>query len=371
MSLLSRFAAALAVLFAPVVASALSIVDPGQGPVALVDSAGVTPRELSGITWVPETSSWLAVSDDAPRLYRLAVPIDTSKGAILSATTTSALPLVRSDGTPFPVARDIEGVALGAGGTTVFVSDERGPAIRQHSLATGRAISEIGPASAPALAVFANQRTNLGWESLTRAPDSGDFWTANEEALTVDGPQGAGTTSTLVRLQQLAPDLSPMSQWAYRVSGDIVPGTVGNTNGGVSDLVALPGGQLLVLERSAGLVSYPDIDLRNRIFLVDFSGASDITAIPALTAGGFTQVTKTLLWEGFFPDDNFEGMALGPVLDNGDRSLLLVSDDGVELNTSLYALRLVGVPEPASAVLIALGCVALGSRQPRRWCNLE
>jgi hypothetical protein len=353
------------VLIAPAVASALSIVDPGQGPVALVDAAGVTPRELSGITWVPATSSWLAVSDDAPRLYRLDVPINASTGMINSATTTSALPLAQSDGTPFPVVRDIEGVALGAGGTTVFVSDERGPAIREHSLTTGRATTEIGPASAPALAVFANVRSNLGWESLTRAPDSGAFWTANEEALTVDGPSGIGNTSTRVRLQQLAADLTPLSQWAYRVSGDVVPDTIGNTNGGVSDLVALPGGQLLVLERSAGLVSYPDIDLRNRIFLVDFSGASDITAIPALTAGGFTEVTKTLLWEGLFPDDNFEGIALGPLLDNGDRSLLLVSDDGAGLNSSLYALRLVGVPEPTTALLLAAGIAALATGIPR------
>jgi hypothetical protein len=248
----------------------------------------------------------------------------------------------------------------------VFVSDERGPTIREHSLSTGRTLAEIGPASAPALAVFANQRNNLGWESLTRAPDSGAFWTANEEALSVDGPSGNNGNNTLVRLQRLAPDLTPVSQWAYRATGDTVAGTLGNTNAGVSDLVALPGGQLLVLERSAGLVSYPDIDLRNRIYLVDFSGATDITGIAALTAGGFTAVSKTLLWEGLFPDDNFEGIALGPTLANGDRSLLLVSDDGAGLNTSVYALRLVGVPEPSSIVLLAAGCIALARLRVRR-----
>jgi hypothetical protein len=331
-----------------------------------VDGAGISPRELSGVTWVPGTSEFLAVSDDQPRIYRLAVGIDPVTGRITNATTVSSVALTQGDGTPFPVTRDIEGVALGAGGTSVFVSDEVGPQIRQHDLATGRALAEAGPATAPALAVFANQRANLGWESLTRAPDTGMLWTANEEALRVDGPSGGGNTSTRVRLQQLAPDLTPTSQWAYRVSGDVVPGTALNTNAGVSDLVALPGGQLLVLERSAGLITFPEIDLRNRIFLVEFSGASDVTAVASLTSVGVNFVSKTLLWEGFFPDDNFEGIALGPTLANGDRNLLLVSDDGGGLDQSVYALRLVGVPEPAGLLLLGAGLVAISARPRRR-----
>ena len=359
------FVVFLLALLAPNLASALAIIDPGQGPVALADDAGVSPRELSGVTWVPGTSEFLAVSDDQPRVYRLSVGIDPVTGEITNATTVSSLALTQSNGTPFPVTRDIEGVALGAGGTSVFVSDERGPTLREHSLTTGRTLAEAGPTSAPALAVFANQRTNLGWESLTRAPDTGVLWTANEEALSVDSPSGASVTNKLIRLQQLAPDLTPTSQWAYRVSGGTVPGTLGNTNDGVSDLVALPGGQLLVLERSAGLISYPDIDLRNRIYLVDFSGASDVTAVSSLASAGVNFVSKTLLWEGIFPDDNFEGIALGPTLANGDRNLLLVSDDGAGLNQSLYALRLVGVPEPASFLLLAAGLAAVGAQRHR------
>jgi hypothetical protein len=359
-------AVALASALAPRGAVALSIVDPGQGPVALSDGAGVGPSELSGVSWVPGTSEWLAVSDGQSRLYRLSVPIDPVTGRITSATTLGVLPLVRADGTSFPNARDFEGVALGTGGASVFVSGEVGPRLYAFSLATGRVLAEIGPTSDPALAVFANQRANLGWESLTRAPDTGVLWTANEEALSVDGPTGAGTASTRVRLQALGSDLVPIGQWGYTVSGGVVPGTAGNTNGGVSDLVALPGGQLLVLERSAGLVSYPDIDLRNRLFLVDFSGATDVTGLAALIVGAYAPVAKTLLWEGFFPDDNFEGIALGPVLANGDRSLLLVSDDGAGLQQSVLALRLTGIPEPTTALLVSVGLAALRLRRSSR-----
>lgn len=364
-SLLARGLAA--ALLLPGAALALSILDPGQGPVALADGAAVSPRELSGVTWVPGGSEFLAVSDDQPRVYRLSVGIDAATGQITSATTLGALTLTQSDGSALPAGRDTEGVALGVAGSSLFVSDESGPRLREHSLATGRALAEVGPASAPALAVFASQRPNLGWESLSLAPDTGVLWTANEEALTVDGPSGSGNKNTLVRLQQLAPGFAPSAQFAYRVSGEAVPGTIGNTNAGVSDLVALAGGQLLVLERSAGLVTFdPDIDIRNRIFLVDFTGATDVTGLASLASGGFTTVSKTLLWEGLFPDDNFEGIALGPTLANGDRSLILVSDDGSNLHQSLYALRLVGIPEPASAALVASGLISLAAAARRR-----
>jgi len=352
----------LAALVLGTAAPAISIVDPGQGPVALADGAHTLPRELSGVTWVPGTSEYWAVSDDQPGLQHLSVSIDPATGEITSGTTVGALALTRSDGGPLPASRDLEGIALSADGASVFVSDEGGIRIRQHSLATGRALAEIGPATAPALAVFASQRTNLGWESLARAPDTGLLYTANEEALTVDGPSGAGATSTKVRLQALTPGGVSAGQWGYTVSGDIVEGTVGNVNAGVSDLVALPGGSLLVLERSAGLVS-GSLDFRDRIFLVDVTGATDVTGRASLTAGGYVPAAKTLLWEGFFPDDNFEGIALGPLLPNGDRSLLLVSDDGAGFDQSLLALRLIGVPEPATGLLLGAALAAVSLRR--------
>jgi hypothetical protein len=50
-----------------------------------------------------------------------------------------------------------------------------------------------------------------------------------------------------------------------------------------------------------------------------------VTGVAALTAGCFTEVAKTLLWEGLFPDDDFEGMALGPLLDDGAALALLAA----------------------------------------------
>jgi hypothetical protein len=129
-------------------------------------------------------------------------------------------------------------------------------------------------------------------------------------------------------------------------------------------VLALPGGQLLVLERSAGLIAYPDLDFRNRIYLVDLAGATDVTGLASIASGSFTPAAKTLLWEGFFGDDNFEGIALGPELAGGGRSLLLVSDDGSGFQQSALALRL--VPEPSAALLLGAGLLLLGRTTRRR-----
>lgn len=356
----SVLAAAVALLLARD-AAALAIVDPGQGPVAIADTAGTLPRELSGLTWVPGTSSYWAVSDDQPVLQRLAIEIDPTTGAITNAETSGSLALRNATGGALPANRDLEGIALAASDASVWVSDEGGNRIREHSLATGRTLVEISTASDPALAVFANRRTNLGWESLARAADTGLLWTVNEEALSVDGPSGQGAGSTRLRLQAVATDGASAGQWAYITGAGIVPPAIGNTNNGVSDLVALPGGQLLVLERSAGLVAFPDLEFRNRIFLVDVAGATDVTGLASIASGSFTPVSKTLLWEGIFGDDNFEGIALGPELADGSRSLLLVSDDGSGFQQSLYALRL--VPEPSTALLLGMGILLLRNRR--------
>ena len=112
---------------------------------------------------------------------------------------------------------------------------------------------------------------------------------------------------------------------------------------GVVDLVALPDGQVLALERElGGFLPH----FRNRIYLVDFTGATDVTEAPSLIDGGFTPVTKTLLWQGVFALANFEGISLGPQLNDGSYTLLLVSDNGqgqMGQRQSLLSLTLWGL----------------------------
>ena len=102
---------------------------------------------------------------------------------------------------------------------------------------------------------------------------------------------------------------------------------------GVSDVVALPGGALLALERAFGTIGF-----RIRLYEVDLSGATDVSALPALRGAHYVPVAKRLLWERVFPDYDFEGAALGPALADGSNSLVLISDNGHAFRQGLYGL---------------------------------
>lgn len=195
--------------------------------------------------------------------------------------------------------------------------------------------------------VFAQRRGNLGLESLTMTADGGEIWTANEEALSVDGDTSTKERGTTVRLVRIIPAMKTYavsSQFAYETdpipTGLLPVPSVGKleSRSGVSDLVALPDGRLLVLERSflnQSIVS----SLESRIYLVDFSGATDINSnTQGLKGQEFTPVGKTLLWSGSV--GNLEGLALGPQIKNGNRTLIGVTDGNGVLGNSVVSFEL-------------------------------
>ena len=306
---------------------ALSITDPAaQGQVPLGGGSG---GGLSGLTYVAG-DLFLTVSDGAT-LFEATIAIDSNAGLITGAPAIGG-PVTLVDGI------DVEAVAYDPTDDTLVISDEVGPAVRRHQ----RDGALIGPIALPG--VYANVRPGLSLESVARQAN-GDLWTANEEALTGDGPAAGLTTGSAVRIS----NLTTGGQWVY--VSDPVATNIGVKRSGVVDLVALADGKLLVLEREASF------GFRNRVYAVDPATGTDVAGVSMLDADGdndlsdetWTPVSKSLLWQGSFLLTNFEGMALGPALDNGDRSLLLVSDDDDLGTQNLYMLHLQGAPVPLLA----------------------
>jgi hypothetical protein len=298
-----------------------SVTDPGQGPVTLA-KGDTGAREMGGITWAGGTR-YYAVSDKLAKLFPLSVAIDPQNGTITHAAIEPAVPLSGST--------DLEGIAYDPEHRTVLISDEVGPSIREYRVTDGRLVRSI---TVPP--VYRSARTNLSLESLALAPDRSALWTVNEETLSNDGPLSNFTTGSAVRLQRFGPDYEPNGEWVYQTDalvGDMLRPGRDIESSGVSDLVALPGGDLLVLERAYGARG-----LRIRLYAVDLAGATDVAALPSLIDAKYTPVRKTLLWQQVFPNINFEGAALGPRLDGGAYSLVLISDDGHQQRQALYAL---------------------------------
>lgn len=303
------------------------ITDPGQGPVTL-PKGDTGARQTSGITWV-EGSRYYIVSDKLGTAFPVAIELDPHNGTITRASVEQGLPLIGST--------DLEGVAYDRDRKTLLVSDEVGPAIREYDARDGRLVRSLNLPP-----IYRSARKNLSLESLAYNPDDQTLWTANEETLAEDGATSNFAAGSVVRVQRFDSERQPNGQWAYvtdALAGDMLkPGRDIESNG-VSDLVALPGGGLVALERGFGSGG-----LRIRLYEIDFVGATDITSLPSLVGASYSPLRKRLLWQQSFPNINYEGAALGPSLADGARSLILISDDGYQQRQALYALTLQRAP---------------------------
>lgn len=300
------------------------------------DQHGVcfTIAGLSGLAWTgPEfggdATTYLAVMDNSNKLVRLSIAL-APDGSIVNAAIAPVAGISLSDN------RDFEDIAFrGAARDTVFLSEEGVPEVREYSLASGTLVGTI-----PRPSIFGNRRANLGFESLSLNRTRSRLWTANEEALSVDGGVSTTAAGTWIRLLQYDATQNPpvpLSQFAYLtqpIHGSVISGA----RSGVSQVVALPNGKLLVLERS---FAFAATFFQTRIYEVDVSAATDVSALGTLIGTSYTPATKRPLYVG--DQTNLEGLCLGPKLPDGAYALLGIVDDGDPISVNrVVSFRLTG-----------------------------
>lgn len=294
---------------------------------------------LSGLTWLgPEFggggNSYLAVMDSSNKLVRLSISV-TSDG------TLSGAAVVAGGGVSLADSRDFEDIAFrGAAINSVYLCEEGSPEVREYRLDSGLQIQVLSRPS-----IYANRRANFGFESLSLNRTRSTLWTANEEALTNDGAASTPTAGTWVRLLKYDATTdppAPIAQFAYLtqpIHGSVIAGA----RSGVSQIVALPNGKLLVLERSFALAA---TFFQTRIYEVDVSVATDVSLLGTLIGTSFTPASKRLLYTG--DQTNLEGLCLGPKLSDGSYALLGIVDDGDPISVNrVVSFRLAGDVESA------------------------
>ncbi|NES74572.1 MULTISPECIES: esterase-like activity of phytase family protein [unclassified Okeania] len=295
---------------------------------------------LSAITYNPEKQIFYAISDDrsskAPaRFYTLKIDLEQDKILEETVTFTDVTTLLNETGKPFPaLSIDSEGIAFT--GETLLVASEGDrkrqiqPFIREFSL-TGKQLQNLPIPEKFLVETNNGVRNNLALESLTITPSQKYLFTATENALVQDGEEPTFSMGSYCRIIRY--DLAkgqPETEFLY-ITEPIA--TNSNNLGGFStnglvDLLALDDTHLLSLERSFSLGTGNVI----KLFQIDLSDADNIQKIDGLNnqITDISPVQKKLLLDFSTLEivlDNIEGITFGPKLADGQRSLILVSDN--------------------------------------------
>ena len=215
-------------------------------------------------------------------------------------------------------SRDNEGVAYVNG--KLFISAEADQSIREYTLQgkeTGRALDVPSDLKSDKI------QGNAGFEALTYNAKTERFWTVTEKPLLADEETFLG----LLRLQSFGKNLKPAGRALYLMdnpnkSEDEVRLAYAYVHG-VPALAALDDGRLIVLEREVyvpnGNVLIKALGARTwtKLYLVDpVNDKSGILRKSLLTSF----ITSSLNLA------NFEGMCLGPTLEDGSQVLILIAD---------------------------------------------
>ena len=261
--------------------------------------------EYSGISWVPGTDRYWVVDDGED----CAVELKMAFGGT-AAPTCAVVRTVALEG-----RKDAEGCAYDPLTGDLWVSDEKDSSVRAFDLSTGREKAKV---ELPA--IYAKCRRNRSLEGLSISPDGLEMWVSNEEAM--KGDDGFVRITCLKRTDGKS---AWKTEKTVRYKPDPVVGVkfLGKyAYSGVSGLVALGKGRLLVLERECSVKEggfFPSC--RARLYEL----------------GGDTG-SKTLVWEANTELANYEGICLGPELKKGCRSLVLVSDAGNSADEKIAVL---------------------------------
>lgn len=329
---------------------------PDRVPAA--DGTEVAITGLSGIAWLG-ADRYAAVMDNSDVLlqFRLSLARD---GTPLAVSDLAVVRLgERHDyedlaPCPAPLAGRIAAKRGRSAQGILLLCEEDTPAIRAVA-ADGALLGVV-----PVPEILRSRRSNRGLEALAVDPDGRTAWTANEEALPGDGPAPTTEAGTVVRLTRIplptgAGPAGSATQFAYATDPPhpFVRVFSGESYAGVTALVALGAGRLLVLERSAGPGLPP---FANRIELVDTAGATDIAGIDRDLASRAAVVGKRPLWQDSL-GCNLEGLCLGPALAAGGRALVAIADNG-GIGTPNQLVGLVLRPPAAALDAFTVGMIA-------------
>lgn len=290
---------------------------------------------ISGIDRAPD-GTWYLLSDDKgefspARFYTARLRYDAQGFYGVDVTGVHFLPPAPGEpAAPAPYV-DPEAIRYDPATAGLYWTSEGDPA--RHLDPFVREMDTTGAfrRTLPALPLFhfadapgLGPRANATYEGLARTPDGRALWLLMESPLRQDRPDNAPAAAPYPnRLSQLDARTGALRhQYVYVLDPVVAPGRVNRT----SEVLAVSDHEFLAIECSYVAAG----GVQARIYDVDTRGATDVQGQNALFGAPYRPVRKRLVADlaRLAPRlDNLEGLAFGPPLPNGHRTLVLVADD--------------------------------------------
>lgn len=346
---------------------------------------------FSDLTYDKDTHTWYALSDRGPgggvigyatRVQQMIIPVNPFNGELIGKpivlrtilfTDNNGQPFnglnpTLLNGTPNALGNsfDPEGFALGRNGH-FYVADEYGPSLyefdrRGRYLRAFEIPENLRPRQADGQAnyndgrptIVTGRQDNRGFEGLTFNASGTRLYGVMQDPLVNEGANNDGRRSRWVRVVEFdAATGKSTAQFAYPLESidtlnaidptddDDFSATHQGRSIGLSAITALSDHEFLVLERdNRGLgVEVTGTPLHKRIYRIDLRGASDIqnvslagsndlpAGIVAVAKQPETDLLATLHSVGSDIPEKLEGLAIGPRLIFGGRTVLVGSDN--------------------------------------------
>ena len=325
---------------------------------------------FSDIYYDPNRNEWWGLSDRGPgggvmnydtRIQRFTLDVNKDTGAISNFQVAQTIKFSKNgammDGiAPNPAsvlgnALDPEGVVVNPLNGNLLISDEYGPSLYEFdrngvkvraftnpaNVIPRNSITDIPSFGADPAANPAGKRNNRGYEGLAISPD-GMYTFAMLQSAMLDEGGGSGKLNRIVKFDNATG--TAVAQYAYEMkrSGE---------GQGISALVAINDHQFMVLERNnRGIGAGAAFNTADKeVFIIDIAGATDVSGIDLDAPGAtFTKVSKSAQWLDLDIDtidqdgdgdvetagkspEKWEGLAIGPKLNDGSYLLLAGNDN--------------------------------------------
>lgn len=296
-----------------------------------ISRMGIPYGNYSGITHV-EGNLYAIVSDkdEADGFHFLNIDINHETGKIKNVAISEPakfkenLERVRQSRQN---QRDTEGICYRKCSNSFFISGEADQQILEYSfegLPTGKSLS------IPVEFSVENINTNRGFEALTYNGNTHLFWTTTELPLKLN-------SDNTIKLQSFSDDLQPQRQFYYKIEYPLLNKKASNFVYGVPDLLALDDGRLIVMEREV-VVTYK--------YLGSYCIVKLYIVNPNENIHESTILQKTLLAEfktklaiGKMNFANYEGICIGPKLNDGRQTIILINDSQNGEGNKLYRAK--------------------------------